>query len=174
MKEVIVDLKKDRVSIATGSEHQVEIYTDKQIERILFYIKNQKKVTLRDRMIIHILMFTGVRVSELCNIKLKNIDFLTGHLKVFGKGGKVREVPLKMEILELIKEYHIERNNNPYNSSEYLILGQRGAIQRDAVNTLLEKYSMDGDFGIKLKPHTFRHTFCTRLLKRGGTSNNRK
>ena len=52
MKEVIVDLKKDRVSIATGSEHQVEIYTDKQVEKILFYIQNQKKVSFRDRMII--------------------------------------------------------------------------------------------------------------------------
>ena len=51
MEEVIVDLKKDRVSITTGSEHQVEIYTDKQVEKILFYIQNQKKVSLRDRMI---------------------------------------------------------------------------------------------------------------------------
>jgi integrase/recombinase XerD len=46
------------------------------------------------------LLYTGVRVSELCDIKAKNIDFLTDHLKVVGKGGKVREVPLKPEVTE--------------------------------------------------------------------------
>ncbi len=54
-------------------------------------------------MIIQILMFTGVRVSEFCNIKIKNIDFLTGYLKVLGKGGKVREIPLKSEVVDTIK-----------------------------------------------------------------------
>lgn len=167
MQENIVDLKKDRVKVAAGSEHQVEVLTENQCERLLFYIQNQKKVSLRDKMIVELLMFTGVRVSELCSIKLKNIDFLTGHLKIIGKGGKAREIPLKSEVIETIKEYLVERNNNPYKDSEYLILGQRGAIQRDAVNTILEKYTNKGNFEVKLKPHTFRHTFCTRLSIRG-------
>ncbi|WBW97311.1 tyrosine-type recombinase/integrase [Oceanirhabdus sp. W0125-5] len=167
MNEVVIDLRKDRVKIATGSEHQVEVFSDRLVERILFYIQNQKKVRLRDRMIIQILMFIGVRVSELCDIKIKNIDFLTGHLKVIGKGGKLREVPLKPEVVESIKEYLVVRNKNPYRDSEYLLLGQRGAIKRDAVNTLLEKYTRQGEFEVKLKPHTFRHTFCTRLINKG-------
>jgi integrase/recombinase XerD len=138
IQENIVDLKKYRVKVATGSEHQAEVLTENQCERLLFYIQNQKKVNLRDNMIIELLMFTGVRVSELCSIKIKNIDFLTGHIKIIRKGGKVREIPLKVEVMETIKEYLVERNSNPYRDSEYLILGQRGAIQRDAVKTLLE------------------------------------
>ncbi|WP_315672200.1 tyrosine-type recombinase/integrase [Clostridium sp. 19966] len=47
------------------------------------------------------------------------------------------------------------------------MLVQRGAIQRDAVNTLLEKHIVNGNFAMKLKPHTFRHTFCTRLIIKG-------
>ncbi len=57
----------------------------------------------------------------------------------------MREIPLKSEALETIKEYLVERNNNPYKDSEYLILGQRGAIQRDVVNTILEKYTNKGN-----------------------------
>jgi integrase/recombinase XerD len=164
MTENVVDLKKDKVKIAYGSEEQVEVYSDNQLERIQFYIQNQKKVTLRDKMIIQLLMFTGVRVSELCNIKLKNINYLLSQIKIIGKGGKVREVPVKFEVMDTIQEYISERNNNPYKTSEYLILGQRGAIRRDAVNTLLERHTLKGNFEIKLKPHTFRHTFCTRLI----------
>lgn len=119
MQENIVDFKRDRVNVATGSEHQVDVLTENQCERLLFYIQNQKKVNLRDKMIIELLMFTGVRVSELCSIKLKNIDFPTGHLKIIGKGEKVREIPLKLEAMGTIKEYLFERNNNPCKNSEY-------------------------------------------------------
>ncbi|EPY2279072.1 tyrosine-type recombinase/integrase [Clostridium sporogenes] len=112
-------------------------------------------------------MFTGVRVSELCDIKLKNIDFLLSQIKIVGKGGKVREVTVKFEVMNTIQEYISERNNHAYKNSEYLILGQRGAIRRDAVNTFLERHTVQGNFEMKLKPHIFRHTFCTRLVTKG-------
>lgn len=165
--ECVVDLRKDRMKVAFGSEKQVEVFTEKQVERMLFYIQNEDKVSKRDRMIILLLMYTGLRVSELCDIKVKNIDFLTCHLRVYGKGGKTREVPLKMEVAESIKEYLAERVGSQFSDLEYLILGQRGALKRDAINTLLEKYTKELELGIKLKPHTFRHTFCTRLVSKG-------
>jgi len=87
-------------------------------------------------MILLLLLYTGLRVSELCDIKLKNIDFLTAQLKVFGKGGKVREVPLKLEVVEAINEYLLERSSNPFADSDYLIVGQRGVLQRDAINMM--------------------------------------
>ena len=167
MNEVVINLKRDRVRIANGSEKAVEIYDDKLVNNLCLYVTNREKVSCRDKMIILLLLFTGVRVSELCSIKIKHIDFLTGHLKVTGKGGKIREIPLKDEVIEAIKGYIRERCKSKYKGSEYLILGQRGAIQRDAVNTLLEKHTRLGGFDKKLKPHTFRHTFCTRLVKKG-------
>jgi len=166
-KDVVVDIAKDRVKLAYGSERQVEVLTDKQVERILFYIQNEDKVSKRNKMIILLLLYTGLRVSELCDIKVKNIDFLTAHLKVFGKGGKVREVPLKLGVVEAIKEYLVERSTNPFADSEYLIVGQRGVLQRDAINTMLEKLTVRSGIDVGLKPHTFRHTFCTRLVSKG-------
>lgn len=167
MTENVVELKKDKIKIAYGSEEQVEVYSYNQLERIQFYIQNEKKVSLRDKMINQLLMFTGVRVCERCDIKLKNIDYLLSQIKIIGKGGKVREVAVNFEVMDTIQGYISERNNNPYKVSEYLILAQRGAIKRDEVNTLLKRHTLKGNFEMKLKPHTFRHTFCTRLISKG-------
>ncbi|SCM83026.1 putative Phage integrase family protein [uncultured Sporomusa sp.] len=163
--DAVVDLRKDRVKTAAGSEKQVEVFSEKQLERLLFCI--QGGANTRDRAIVLTLLYTGIRVSELCEIKLRYLDFLINHLKIVGKGGKVREVPLKPEVTEGIKAYLPDRADSKYAQSENLFLGQRGPLQRDAVNTLLERLADKAGLDVRLKPHTFRHTFCTRLVKKG-------
>lgn len=165
--EQVVDLKKDKVKVAVGSEGEVEVFTDTEIEKFLFYIQSED-ISSRDRLIIHLLLYTGVRVSELVNIKLKDIDILAMNLTIaWGKGGKRREVPLKGEVIDSLKDYlEGERKENKFAGSDYLILTNRSAkMDRDAVNKLLSK--MRNELGFKLNPHKFRHTFCTRLLKKG-------
>ena len=167
MNSMVVDLKKDKTRIAYGSEQEVEVYTENEVERLLFYIQDQDKVSLRDKLIVLLLLYTGIRVSELVSIRLKDLDFLTMQLHVVGKGGKIREVPLRSEVVEVAKEYMAtERREHKFSESEYLLLTQRsGKMDRDAVNKLLNKH---GDYlGITMRPHKFRHTFCTRLLKAG-------
>ena len=86
--EKIVDLKKNKVKIATGSEREVEVFTESEIEKILFYIQSEE-VTSRNRLIILMLLYTGVRVSELVNVKLRDLDMLAMNLTIaWGKGGK--------------------------------------------------------------------------------------
>ncbi|MGV8980531.1 tyrosine-type recombinase/integrase [Clostridium sp.] len=165
--EQIVDLRKDKVKIAAGSEKEVEVFIDDEVEKLLFYIQSDE-VSSRDRLIILLLLYTGVRVSELVNVKLRDVDMLAMNLTVaWGKGGKRREVPLKGEVIDAVKEYlEGERRNNKFANSEYLILTNRSSkMDRDAVNRLLKK--MESKLIIKMQPHKFRHTFCTRLLKRG-------
>lgn len=166
MKEIVVENSKDRVKIAYGSEKQVEVYSDKEVDRILFYIQNESKVSKRNKVVVMLLLYTGVRVSELCSIKIKDIDFLNYSIKIYGKGGKFREVPLKFELADVIKEYIKDRDYNVKDSG-YLVIGQRGALRRDAINTMLERLTNEIGMVNKLKPHTFRHTFCTRLINRG-------
>jgi integrase/recombinase XerD len=165
-KEVVVDVRKDKVKIAGGSEKQVQVLPDKVVDKLLIFVQSDK-VNSRNRAVILTLLYTGVRVSELCDIKVKNIDFLTGQLKVVGKGGKVREVPLRHDVEDAIKEYMAERALSKYSNSEYLFIGQRGVLQRDAVNTLLEKVTDKARLEVRLKPHVFRHTFCTLLVSKG-------
>ena len=165
--ERVVDLKKDKVKLAAGSEKEVEVFNDDEVERLLFYIQGEN-ILSRDRLIVLLLLYTGVRVSELVNIKLRDIDLLSINLTiVWGKGGKRREVPLKCEVVEAIKEYlQGQRKDNKFVDSEYLILTNRSAkMDRDAINRLLNR--LESKLSIRMHPHKFRHTFCTNLLKRG-------
>ena len=75
MTELVVDLRKDKVKVAGGSEKEVEVYTEDEVDRILFYIHDPTKVSARDKLIITLLLFTGVRVSRLVSIRLKILAF---------------------------------------------------------------------------------------------------
>ncbi|MDI3534920.1 MAG: integrase/recombinase XerD [Thermosediminibacterales bacterium] len=167
MNQQVVTLARDAVKTARGSGQEVEVFSEEEVEKILFYIQDEKNASIRDKMIVYMLLYTGVRVSELVSIKLRDIDFFTRELRIIGKGGKYREIPLKQEVIETIKEYmETERKQNKFKESSYLILTQRaGRAHRDAVLKMLKRIGKK--LGIKMYPHKFRHTFCSMLLKRG-------
>ena len=167
VNESFIQLKRDRIKIADGSEESVDALSEEQVEKLLFYVENRQKVTLRNKLIVYLLLYTGVRVSELVGIQIADIDFLTSTLKVTGKGGKRREIGLRQDVLHLIRQYmKEERSGSVFRDSPYLLLSQRaGKMHRDAVRGWLAKISKE--LGFKLHPHLFRHTFCTRLLKKG-------
>lgn len=162
----VVHPRRDRITVATGSERKVEAFTDEEITRILFHVQ-QPSCSLRNRLIVEMLLYTGVRVSELCNIQLKDLDLLTHILRVTGKGGTYREIPLRPELVESIQRYlGGERRNSRFTESPYLLLSQRAAkLHRDAVNRLLK--TLGDKLGMSIYPHKFRHTFCSVLIRRG-------
>lgn len=113
--------------------------------------------------IIEILLQTGIRVSELVNIKLNDIKISErkGSLQVIGKGNAKRTLPLNKDARKAIEKYLEVRQNK---DSEFLLIGQRGAIKRNAVNLILNKY---GDrVQIKVTPHMARHTLGYHLVKK--------
>ncbi len=114
--------------------------------------------------IIEILLGTGLRVSELCNIKLKDIDMSErkGTIRVIGKGNVNRTVPLNKDVRKAIQDYLAVR---PADESDFLLIGQRGALKRNAINLILEKY---GDrVSVEVTPHSLRHTLGYKLVKEG-------
>ncbi|MED0686103.1 tyrosine-type recombinase/integrase [Anoxybacillus ayderensis] len=167
VSDSFIQLKRDRISIAAGSEHIVTALSEQQVEKLLFYVEDQTKVSERNKLIVYLLLYTGVRVSELVNIKRADIDSLARTLTVRGKGGKVREITLRQDVLHVMKQYEQgERANSRFVDSEYLLVSQRAPkMHRDAVRDWLANVSKK--LGFKLHPHLFRHTFCTRLLKKG-------
>jgi integrase/recombinase XerD len=162
-----VDVKRDKVKVAAGSEGEVEVLTEDEVDRLLFKVQDGATFNQRDRLLVVLLLFTGLRVSEAVSLKLSDLDFLTLQLRVWGKGGKLREVPLRAEVVECAKDYMKgERRESRFATGDYLFVSQRaGRLDRDTVNKVLKRISKQ--VGMTLRPHKFRHTFCTRLLKKG-------
>jgi integrase/recombinase XerD len=168
VNESFIQLKRDRIKIAAGSEDTVDALSEEQVEKLLFYVENRNKVSTRNKLIVYLLLYTGVRVSELVGIKITDIDFLTSQLIVAnGKGGKRREIGLRQDVLQLVRQYmKEERSESVFHQSTYLLVSQRAEkMHRDAVRDWLAKISKE--LGFHLYSHLFRKTLCTRLLKIG-------
>lgn len=162
--EVFVSIKRDKVKVADGSEDEVSVLDDEQVERFLFHLEKESQ---RNKVMGYLLLYTGIRVSELVNIRISDIDQLTRNLKVRGKSGKLRDVPLRKDVFDEICSYmNDERLMGSYAFSDYLLISQRAEkLHRDTVRKWLEEVGKQLKFHIH--PHMLRHTFCTRLLKNG-------
>ncbi|MFW9947336.1 MAG: site-specific tyrosine recombinase/integron integrase [Candidatus Odinarchaeota archaeon] len=142
----------------------VEVIFNKLKDRKLFNSKKSKRYYL----IVRLLYSTMARVSELCNIQVKDIDFEKGYLRLRGKGNKERIVPVDRMTLEIFKE-HL-RNRISYNSEDYLLVNTWGkklsprVVQAD-IKIIKERCGFP-DSKI-ITPHVFRHTGATHLRRSG-------
>lgn len=163
----LVKSSQDRVKVSADCQHNVEVFTEDDLNSILRYVDTPGKLNNRDRLIVYFLLYTGCRVSELCLIKIKDMDLLSGLLKLFGKGGKLREVPLRFDLVEMIQIYlKTERALSSFSASEYLFVSQRAdRLNRDTVNKVLSKIGIATN--THLYPHKLRHQFCTKLISAG-------
>ncbi len=118
----------------------------------------------RDILIFEILINTGIRVSELCNIKLRDIEVSErkGQLSIVGKGMKQRVVALNKNVRDAFEDFMKVR---PKTDSEFLLIGQRGQLTRNGVFKTLKKYA--DRVGIEVSPHCLRHSLARYLLESG-------
>lgn len=114
--------------------------------------------------IFELLLATGIRVSELCDLRLQDIIITDSkrYIKVVGKGSVNRTIPINNDARTAIEEYIKVR---PETTADNLIIGQRGAYNRNAINLILEKYG--NKLGIKVTPHNLRHSFGYKLITNG-------
>lgn len=163
VEAVYVSVRKDKVKVAQGSEAEVSVLTEDQVERFLFYLEQE---TSRNKLMGYLLLYTGMRVSELVHLKKREIDWLNARVTVRGKGGKIREIPLRKDVIEVLKNYLEECHLGKYSDSEYVLVSQRADhIHRDTVRRWLSFVGQK--LGFHIHPHMLRHTFCTRLLRNG-------
>ncbi len=118
--------------------------------------------------IIELLYSAGIRVSELVDLELKNVDLNQKMIKVFGKGSKERIVPINLKCIRVLKKYLLTRELTAlkFDSKPYLFLNNKGKkITRQSVYKLIRR---QGELiNKKISPHTLRHSFATHLLENG-------
>lgn len=146
--------------------------TEKEVSLLLDQPDISKKLGLRDRALLETLYATGIRVSELINLKLENIHEDLQLIKVLGKGSKERLIPISDMALLWIKKYK-EEVRDPLLlkkgcNSEFLFLNNRGTpLTRQAVWQIIKRYCKMAGIDKDVTPHTLRHTFATHLLENG-------
>ena len=147
-----------------------EVLSVEEINQIIAAIDLSQNEGQRNRAIIETLYGSGLRVSELINLKISNIYVDEGFMKVDGKGSKQRLVPLSNESLKQIKLWLLNRNELiiKRGHEDYLFLNRRGA-QLTRVMIFMITKNLAELAGIKknVSPHTFRHSFATHLLEGG-------
>ena len=141
------------------------------VERITKNINLSTDLGVRNQCMVEVLYGCGLRVSELIELKISDINFKEGFLKVEGKGQKVRYVPLAKYTSHLIKNY-IEnvRINNKINKKyeDNLFLNSRGSsMSRVIVFIIIKELADKAGIRKNISPHTFRHSFATHMLQNG-------
>jgi integrase/recombinase XerD len=130
------------------------------------------KAGIRDRAMLELLYACGLRVSELCGIKQRDMLLEQEVIRVFGKGSKERIVPIGSSALEWVGTYQLEVRSHfmkyGVSTNDILFLNQRGTgISRMSVWNIVSKATMDAGIEKQVHPHTFRHSFATHLLEGG-------
>lgn len=146
------------------------VLTVGDIEKLLQESEGEKIKNLRDKAILEVLYATGIRVSELISLTIDDINLKVGYLKVFGKGGKERIIPLGKKAIDSLKVYL--EYSRPLLLKEkkniFLFLNNKGnKFTRQGIFYLLKFYSKKASLSKKIAPHTLRHSFATHLLERG-------
>ena len=148
-----------------------EVLSAKEIDRLLAAPGTTTPLGLRNTAMLELLYASGLRVSELVNLKTLDINLEAGFVRVFGKGSKERLVPMGSRAMDALREYL--KSGRPKllkadRTSFYLFVARAGnPMTRQGFWKLLRKYSLEAGLKKKISPHTLRHSFASHLLEGG-------
>lgn len=166
-------ISPDKLEISKTPPRTVHFLSDEEIEKILSapgeWEKNELK-RLRDNAIIHILYGSWLRVSELCELKVQDIQQDSNQFWVIGKGRKLRSVFMTAKA----RAYLEDRMSKRPAESDYIFMGlsnhnawKHSSMSRNAIEDLVRRYAKLQGIEKKVTPHTLRHSFATTLIKKG-------
>ena len=147
------------------------VLSTEEIDKIISCYDLSKENGERNRTIIECLYSCGLRVTELVNLKISEINFIDGYIKIIGKGNKQRITPINKKLSTYLKYYidnirsklKIEKSN-----SDYIFLNRRGKkISRILVFNIVKTACQKIGIKKNISPHTFRHSFATHLVEGG-------
>ncbi|WP_298439014.1 site-specific tyrosine recombinase XerD [Geobacter sp.] len=147
-----------------------QVLTGREVEALLAAPAGEGQLEVRDRAMLELLYATGLRVSELVALKLRDVNLAAGYLMAFGKGGKERLVPMGESACGAVARYvggmrpaMDRKGDNPY-----LFLTRLGdRMTRQAFWNIIKKRAREAGIRKPISPHTLRHSFATHLLENG-------
>lgn len=172
MEEVI---ENDPTQLLEGPKLQrkiPEVLSYQEIEKMMSIIDLSHEQGTRNRAMLEVLYATGLRVSELINLRISNIFPDIGFIRVIGKGNKERIIPIGEEALKHISLYvegvRRRQSNIQLNSQDILFLNKRGGkLSRVMIFLIVKEVAQKAAIKKKVSPHTFRHSFATHLIEGG-------
>ena len=168
LNDVIEASPAELIEAPKASRPLPDTLTTAEIDRLIGSIDSSTTKGLRDRAILELLYSCGLRVSELCELRIGDLFFGEGYIRVTGKGDKQRLVPISAMARERIQLYLDERRSRY--RDEILFLNNRGErLTRVMIFTIIKQAAQRASIDKKISPHTFRHSFATHLLQ-GGAS----
>lgn len=148
-----------------------EILSFYQIDKMLQFIDLSTPEGIRNRAILETLYSSGMRVSELTELKLSNFFIDIGFLRITGKGSKERIVPVGKDAIRYIQMYTQEVRNKleiKRGHENYIFLNRRGKkLTRVMIFYIIKQAAANADISKNVSPHTFRHSFATHLIEGG-------
>ncbi len=163
---------RDSLPVLPERERKLpQILSEGEVERLLSSCDGEKTLDVRDRALMEIAYGCGLRASEICSLKMSDVDLRQGFLRAFGKGERERTVPLLGQVRQKVVLY-IEQGRSRLEGDQgcaCLFLTRRGAaLRREDVWRIIRKRGrMAGISRSRLYPHILRHSFATHLLRRG-------
>ncbi len=138
-----------------------------EIDRLIGSIDPSTCKGLRDRAILEVLYSCGVRVSELCDLKIGDLFFGEGYIRIIGKGDKQRLVPVSGIARDRIQLYLETRREERSNEATLFLNNRGGRLTRVMIFTIIKQAALRAGIDKRISPHTFRHSFATHLLEGG-------
>lgn len=152
-------------------KHLPEVLSVEEIDSIINVIDVSKPEGIRDRAIIEVLYGCGLRISELCNLRISQLYLEDKYIRVKGKGSKERLVPIEGVAIDRVREWLVTRMGYKVKPSEedyvFVSLTRGNRLSRISLFVYIKDYAERAGIKKNISPHTFRHSFATHLLEGG-------
>jgi integrase/recombinase XerD len=150
-------------SVARKLPHALSV---QEVEHLLTSPPTDTVLGLRDRAILMLLYGTGIRASECSSLKEGDVDFDNRSIRVTGKGGHHRAIPMNRQVVKAMRAYHTTRGDLSPRQA-FFQSRRRGPLSRNAIYDRVRTYSKRARIDKQVSPHTLRHTFATHLVYEG-------
>ena len=145
-----------------------EVLSVEEVDAIIASVDDSTPMGLRDRAVLEVLYGCGLRVSEAVNLRMSNVYFKEGFLRIVGKGDKERLVPLGEMAAAALRAWYGARPEPAKGCEDFVFLNLRGGqLSRVSMFNIVKKQAMLAGVRKEISPHTFRHSFATHLVENG-------